>query len=427
MAYTTFSFDSYSFDIITQKLELKYSIDETLRFTEEFIFKVSPVSYNTAALDRACQLLFFIAGVSYYKTYAPKNISVNMGEIDEKLAQFLSKTYQRGLREFFYQNNIPITTDITFPINHIEELPLLHTATKPGMLIAVGGGKDSIVSYELAKKSSLPIKTWSLGHKNQLEPLVTIMAPDQHIWVERTIDKKLINRTLPDALNGHIPISAIFAAASSIICILTGTQDAVMSNEQSANEPTLYVDNEPVNHQYSKSAEFEQDYQSILEHLFGETIRYYSLLRPYFEAKIVQIFSENYYENYKAVVSSCNRAFTQNSNSIYWCGDCPKCAFAYLALFCFLPEEKVNTLFKGKNLLIDPNLTTTYKKLLGITEDGKPFECVGEIKESRVLMNIAKDKISLLNFGNYSIPKGFDWQNKMPNNIPRDILEKIAL
>ncbi|MEZ6331264.1 MAG: hypothetical protein R3B12_04640 [Candidatus Saccharimonadales bacterium] len=64
--------------------------------------------------------------------------------------------------------------------------------------------------------------------------------------------------------------------------------------------------------------------------------------------------------------------------------------FHFLALFA-LPEEKVTSLWNGKNLL-DTSLEPTYKQLLGLTEDGKPFECVGEIQESRCLMNVvAKD------------------------------------
>ena len=41
------------------------------------------------------------------------------------------------------------------------------------------------------------------------------------------------------ALNGHVPISAIISSVGVIVAILTGRRDVVVSNEQTANEPTL--------------------------------------------------------------------------------------------------------------------------------------------------------------------------------------------
>ncbi len=55
--------------------------------------------------------------------------------------------------------------------------------------------------------------------------------------------------------------------------------------------------------------------------------------------------------------------------------------FSYLGLSVFLPEEEVVHIF-GKDLLADAALTENFAALCGLGGH-KPFECVGEIDESR--------------------------------------------
>lgn len=427
--YSSFVFESYSFNAANNTAVFNYSFDSTLHFTETYIFTLPKVTdYDNAMLDRAVQLLFLIAGVSYYKAFPVKNIIIQSGTVDAELAGFLSFTYQHGLREYFYHNNMPVTTSVTFPTTTTAAVPTLTRQLTPAMLVAIGGGKDSVVSYEKAKQTDLPLYTWALGHAEQLAPLVDVIGADTHVSVARVLDTQLLDGSLKaaGARNGHIPISAIFAAVSTIVCILLGVQDSVMSNEYSASEPTLYVGEEPVNHQFSKSLQFEQSYQAILQHLFGDSVRYYSLLRPLHEAYVTELFSKHYYQKYKRVFSSCNRAYVQTSHAMFWCGACPKCAFTYLALVSFLPADEILPLWNGHDVLRDPRLQPTYEKLLGISPNGKPFECVGEIKECRALMDIVKSTYpELTNIYTYESPSDFNRAAFMPHSIPDDIAQKV--
>jgi len=431
MNYQSFIFESYAYDTTTSTATFTYSFDGTLLFTEAYVFKLPDelrVSYDIAALDRAVQLLFFIAGVSYYKAFPVNSIVIKNGSVDTHLADFLSNTYQHGLREYFYHNSMPVTTPVSFPTTVSATLQPIQQQLVPAMLVAIGGGKDSLVSYEKALLADMPVYTWSLGHAEQLAPLVNKLGPDKHVSVERRLDNQLLDGSLQatGALNGHIPISAIFAATSTIVCILLGVQDSVMSNEYSASEPTLYVGEEPVNHQFSKSLQFEQSYQSVLQHLFGSSVRYYSLLRPMHEAYVTEQFSKHYYAKYKDVFSSCNKAYVQKSHTMFWCGACPKCAFTYLALVSFLPADDILPLWNGHDVLRDPAMQPIYKKLLGIEPSGKPFECVGEIKECRALMDIAKSKYpELANTYTYDSPIDFDYTAFMPHALPNDILQRV--
>ncbi len=419
-----FIFDSYKFDSNSKQLDLLYQSGE-ITFIEsyKFDFDFQP-DYNLQALDRALQSLFFMAGVSYYKAFLAEEIVIKAGLLDSEGASFFSKTYERGLGEFFYTNSLDPKTSVQFFANSHKLEPDVIPESN-GLLVGIGGGKDSLVSIEILRDHA-KTATWSVGHRSQLEPLVAKIGLP-HFWVERKIDQQLIQLNSEGALNGHVPISAILSCVGVIVAILTGYQDVVVSNESSANEPTLTYQGVEINHQYSKSLKYEKGFQGYLKHSFGDSIRYYSFLRPLSEVHIAEIFARIGFTKYKEVFSSCNRAFTQDQNSMFWCGECAKCAFIFLALTPFIPRGELESLFHGKNLLRHAQLETTYKSLLGIDGD-KPLDCVGEIKESREAMRLAtKNYPELGQKYQFEIPADYSYKtlanHSMPNEI-HDILIK---
>lgn len=415
--YQEFSFDSYDFDANSGILSLQYSMDNTLKFVEGYRFDFPYVQYDENILDRALQALFFMAGVSYYKAFIPPKITVRTGELDRVMSTFFSKTYQRGLGEFWYVNNLDPATPVEFPITIPEPVvPFQYNGV--GQAIAIGGGKDSLLSEELLRGQPPEPMTWSLNHRPQLTPLIQRVG-SQHAWVERSWDPKLLELNKDGAYNGHIPISAIFACVGTVVAILSGKRDIVMSNELSASEPTLTYKNMEINHQYSKSLEFERDYQQYLIHTIGISPRYYSFLRPLSELRIAELFAKYGFEKYKDVFSSCNRAFVLSSNGISWCGNCPKCAFTFLIFTPFIERTELEAVWGGKNLLLDPALEVTYKQLLGIKGD-KPLDCVGEIKESRTAMDLAKKFYPELSKYHYDVPSDYNYQFVGNHLMPRE-------
>lgn len=421
-----FVFAHYHFDAATKTLELHYKIDETYHFKEQYVFNFPFVAYDPTVLDRALQNLFFMAGVSYYKTTLPSEIVVNTGQLDEPTAGFLSKTWQKGLGEFFYTNQLDPNTPIQFPHNSEPRAPLTASSTD-GSLIGIGGGKDSLVSVELLRDQP-SVATWSMGHSRQLVPLIELIDMP-HYSVERTWDPQLVTlNNQPGVMNGHVPISAILACVGTVTAILSGKRDVVVSNEASANEPTLTYQNVAINHQYSKSSEFERDYQAQLAHDFGDSQRYYSLLRPLSELRISEIFAQMALGKYSGSFSSCNRAFTHKQTELSWCGNCPKCAFVFLALTPFVRREQLEAIFGGKNLLLDDNLVPVYNGLLGIAGD-KPLECVGEVKECRAAMRLAQEHYPELGRYEFVLPPDYNFRDLYPDALPAEIhnllLEKL--
>jgi len=235
--YQNFIFKDYDFNIQTKTLRLYYGYDGLIEFCESYKFDFDFSTYDDVELDKALQSLFFMAGVSYYKAYLATNIVIDKGNINKASAEFLSKTYQRGLGEFFYINNLDPNHVINFPFNDFET-PISEPSTKSGMLVGVGGGKDSLVSIEVLRKNGHNITTWSLGHRSQLEPLVDKIGLN-HLWVDRQWDRTLLEHNSGDAFNGHVPISAILSCVGTVVSVLSSKQQAIVSNENSANEADL--------------------------------------------------------------------------------------------------------------------------------------------------------------------------------------------
>lgn len=424
--YKQFIFEDYQFDPRTKVLSLHYNYDDSVSFTETYRFDFPLQNLATEACDRAFQQLFFIAGVSYYKAYLAPEIVVRKGQLDQQMADFYAKTYRRGLGEFFYINQLDPRTPVVFPVTTQALQPVI-TPTLEGILIGLGGGKDSLVSVELFKKTRANVATWSLNHRPQLTPLVERVGLP-HYFVERQWDPSLVQHNAEGALNGHIPISAIFATCGVVVAVLTGRRDATVSNELSANEPTLHYKDIAINHQYSKSAEFEADFQGLLVHAFDQGPRYYSFLRPLSELRIAELFCRSGgLDRYDGVFSSCNRAYVHGNDQLFWDGMCPKCAFFFLVMAPFAKIEQLTAIFNGNHLLHDPDLQQTYKQLLGIAGD-KPLDCVGEIKESRTAMRLAQDKDeSLREKYTFDIPDDYDYTALGQHHMPPEIYDLFSL
>ena len=167
--------------------------------------------------------------------------------------------------------------------------------------------------------------------------------------------------------------------------------DAALSNERSANVGNTEKDGRIVNHQWSKSLEFEKAFRRLTVSVLPD-FRYFSLLRPLSELAIASLFSET--EKYDSVFTSCNKAFRLDESKRLdrWCADCDKCRFVFLALAPFMEKERLVSIF-GKNLLNDASQIDGYEELLGLRAF-KPFECVGEVIESALafLALIRKDE-----------------------------------
>ena len=254
-----------------------------------------------------------------------------------------------------------------------------------GVLVPVGGGKDSAVTLELLKGADVPVFAYIINPRGATIHTTESakLTADHVISVHRTLDKRMLQLNKEGFLNGHTPFSALVAFSSVIAARMAGLSYIALSNESSANEST--VQGSTVNHQYSKSFKFEEDFhQYQTDHLPGSAY-YFSMLRPLSEFQIAKYFAKQ--KQYHKIFRSCNAGSKTDS----WCGHCPKCLFVYLILSPFLSREEVKEIF-GTDMLNDPDMQPTLEQLVGIQEE-KPFECVGSRDEINTAIVMTIDNL----------------------------------
>lgn len=332
-------------------------------------------------LDRVLESLLLMLGISYWKLYCPKQMRTGSIVLTETQAKFWNTVYTKGLGEFFYRNAIDFRGLVQFPHGPDEDKQPISLPGVAGSILQLGGGKDSAVSGELLRGRSIPFDVACLNTSSVQKNVAQVMGKPI-IDVKRMLDPKLFELTRePGSYNGHVPISAVYAFVDLLIATLFGRQYIIASNEESANYGNVTYCGEVINHQWSKSWEFEQMFRHYVRDFVTPSISYFSLLRPLKEVNIVELFTR--YKEYFPVFSSCNANFRIHApqSDLLWCGECPKCAFVFLVLSAFLSKREVMDIFH-KDLFTDGKLIPLFEELLGLARF-KPFECVGTPEESK--------------------------------------------
>ncbi len=420
--FSSFVFDSYKLDKKKKTISFYYSFDDKIKFKEIIILSKNKINWkniNKELLDKILFNLHLALGVGYYKAYLPKKIIIRSGFLNKEQANFWNNLYLKGLGEFFYRNKINWHNLINFPYQNIKVSPT-KVKLRNRCLSPLGGGKDSCLAAEKLKELNQEFCLFSLrSSKIQKETAEIIGAP--YFYYDRKIDPTLFILNSEGAYNGHVPISNIYIWVSLLGAVLNNYNTLVFANEQSSNFGNVNYLGLDINHQYSKSGEFEKLISDYINNYISGDLNFFSLLRPYSELKIVKEFTA--YPKYLPKFSSCNRNFLiTKKNEKRWCGECPKCAFAFCLLSAYLPINKVTKIFQ-KNLFNDKKLLPLFQELWG-EKKFKPFDCVGTKEEVRAALILAgKQKEFQQSFiGNYFINK-ISYKIKNPENLIEENLK----
>lgn len=373
--YTEFVYRAYDIEKTENGVKLTYhfEIPGLAEFKPYWEFPVKK-DYDEELLDVLAFSLGMTELISYWKCACPKKVTVKCHGLSLWQAEWWKKLYFNGLGEFFYVNGIATDTESFMSIEADGENTDVYDDKRvyDGVLVPVGGGKDSVVTIKVLEEVGASFTTYSVNRINAVKEVIDVCSSKKEdIQVKRVLSKKLLDLNAEGYLNGHTPFSAIVAFSSFITAMLNGMKYIALSNETSANEST--VRNSTVNHQYSKSYEFEKDFCEYIKTVTNSDIHYFSLLRPLAELQIAGLFSKA--EEYHGVFRSCNAG----SKKGIWCNECPKCLFVYIILAPFLAEDRLVEIF-GEKLLDKPSLEKYFRELTGIDEN-KPFECVGTRSE----------------------------------------------
>ena len=362
-------------------LEYDFEIPNLSKFSPKLRILKKNMSFKSIDTAEARNIAFnigMIELISYWKSACPPKIIVKCGKLDEEQIEFWKKIYFYGLGELFFTNNIKTTMEDFVSIESegesTSEYEIISDSSN-GYIVPIGGGKDSCVTLETLKINRESDYALIINPKPVTLKCAEIagLDSDHIIEIYRTIDKRLLDLNAQGFINGHTPFSAMLAFVSYFTAYLLGKKYIALSNENSANESNVV--GEKINHQYSKSFEFEVDFENYSAKYLKAPVKYFSFLRPLNELQIAKIFSKH--EKYHPVFKSCNVG--SKGVEWKWCCDCAKCLFAYTILSPFLYRDKLVNIF-GEDLFEKESLLQTFIELTGNGEV-KPFDCVGTFEE----------------------------------------------
>jgi UDP-N-acetyl-alpha-D-muramoyl-L-alanyl-L-glutamate epimerase len=342
-------------------------------------------AWDTPWAAEAARLVHLVAGVSYFKTRAPGLIELDQ-PVRAKTLAMLRDLYRCGLGEFAYRNRLDLS-GLEFRAEVLDGPPTNYAPPVGRALVPFGGGIDSIVTVETVKHTHPDSSLFVVSPPTQPFAAIERVVPVTGlpvVRVTRHLDPQLLKPAAESGfLQGHVPITGVLTAIGVLCAVGRGFEALVLSNEWSASDGNLTVDGQMVNHQYSKSRDFEVAFAAAVRSALGPWPSVFSLLRPFTEVWVAERFAR--LAQYHQAFHSCNRAFAVDPARRLdrWCGECDKCCFIDLVLSPFLSKVELNDIFDGREPLVRPDLFERFEVLVGLSPDPKPFECVGEVGECR--------------------------------------------
>jgi len=414
--YPKFVYEKYYYKIAQNNLKIffDFKTDPDIRFKPTLIVKNIDQSCFKKIKKEVLDNLVFHLGLmeipSYWKATCSPEIEIQAGYLNKDQIKWWKDLIINGMGQFFYENKInwrqPDFLKIEssnrdgFPVGRREAIPVKNSL-KDRYLVPVGGGRDSIVTLEDLKKRKKEISCFLVSPTKAARKIVKIAGIRNSVIVGRKIVPALLELNKKGYLNGHTPFTAVLSFLSVFCAILFDYKHIAFSNEKSADEGNVRYLGRVINHQWSKSSEFERRFKNYCKKYLAKNVNYFSFLRPYTELEISKMFTK--YPKYFSVFSSCNVASKTGDR---WCGECPKCLFVYATLYPFLdynpptassrslreraPKKQLLKIF-GKDLFENKKLLPIMRALIGKGKP-KPLECVGTYKESRLALDLSYKK-----------------------------------
>lgn len=431
--YPKFIYQDYQIEDDEKNIYLKYHFEIEGLATFKPVLTILKKDFVWKNLDsKLAQNIAFhigmIEAISYFKATCSPYFYVKCGKLADEQIQWFKKLIYLGLGEFRYKNKISTAqNDFVQIITEGESIkPENLQENLTDCIIPIGGGKDSNVTLELLKQTSHKRFGFRINLEDVSKKCAEIAGLNENeiIEVKRQMDSNLLDLNTKGFLNGHTPFSALVAFISYFTAVMLDKKYIALSNEDSANESNIKGEN--INHQYSKTIEFEKDFREyVTNYICPNGPEYFSMLRPINEIQIAKLFAE--LETYHPIFKSCNLG--SKSKPWKWCCNCAKCLFPFIILSPFLEKEKLIRIF-GEDLFEKESLLQTFIELCGYGEN-KPFECVGTYEEvryavSKTIQNYKGKLPFLLNYyqDNFELLETDILQNYNENNhLPKEFDE----
>jgi hypothetical protein len=323
----------------------------------------------------------------YFRLTDYAAVRIDCSDIPEEAFSFFERYFQHGLAEFRYRRGLnpirPIRVYSSEPCNSGRPFPV----AGDGVLMLNGGGKDTVVMAELLKSTGLRLG-WCVINSSPAHQKVSDISGVKDVVSLRFARDKTVTKAARYRA-GHIPYSGVYMWMGLLAGLAQGFRYVTTGNEYSASFGNLQFKGVDVNHQHTKSFEYEREFASLIENNYATGIQSFSALRPFHDIGLAAMASR--LSAYFGAFSSCNRAKE-------WCGQCEKCAWTYLALAAFLEDDVLVEIF-GTDFLQGAN---TRRHLLQLAAGAiKPWECVGTQEETRLALSLYLARRPTIDFPRY--------------------------
>ncbi|MGK7942757.1 MAG: hypothetical protein AB4062_21885 [Crocosphaera sp.] len=391
-----------NFTIHEHHLDISYYADEFRFSTKIFYHDVSfsrlIENYSQSLINRIVAHIALFEGMKLCSLF-PKyyDISNIVEYLEEPVLELFVKIYQGVFGQHWYENNV---TDYLQPeIIYSGKLGIHHPVEILGsnktILTGCGGGKDSIVAMKLLQEVEIPFASMQYSHTvygkadlqhnliNQVLENVSLVEQHKISIFDDFIDFPFFDLYFPQNSGITAPETPVSVFESLILMLGKGYHYLSLAHEKSANIGNLFWTEigKEVNHQWGKSLEAEKMLAEFIQNNLLSNFQYFSILQPIYDIRIFEKLSK-----YPEVLSSIHSCNIQKP----WCKKCPKCAYVWLGFMAFLDPNIVDNIFR-KNLFDDDDLIPTFRQMLGLSTH-TPFECIGEINESRLMMKKCLEK-----------------------------------
>jgi hypothetical protein len=342
---------------------------------------------------RLVRALAIVEAFSYWKAFCSPAIEAVLPSADPAETAWWESFWPKAMGEFFYRNGI----DFTAP-------GFLRIIARPGPapagetvgsarnsqgsvppLVMFSGGKDSLALTYAIRDDDAPATDFFLYNPTESQRSLagSLASGGRIVEVRRQVLPELLALNASGHPNGHTPYSAYLAFAALLVGYLMGSTMVLAGNSRSDDEPNVgaYL-GMPVNHQWTKSHEFEAALGGYRDRWLPLSPHYSSPLRPLLELQIIRSLQPHMDAYLKT--ASCNKAKGES-----WCRKCAKCAWVFLATSSLFGHDLAVSKADG-DLFADPELSGLYEAMAGLPGAGdKPFECTGTEEEVRSAIQAA--------------------------------------
>ncbi len=313
------------------------------------------------------------------------------------LQQLWQAIYRGVWAQWRYENDLP---DEPGPVWHgapvaAHTRPVARDHRSDAALLFCGGGKDSLVAMKLLERAEVPFAShaYAASTYGTAAPQLALIdgllghgaarARHRQIVLDDFFDAPVLDLYGAElgvhTLTAAETPSSVFAALP--ILLAHGYTHAVLGHEASANRGNLVWarTGEEINHQWGKSLAAECLLDAYIRQELIADAGVFSVLMPIHDVVIFELLRRDL--DALAATHSCNQRKP-------WCCRCAKCAYVWLGYRAHLPAAPVTSMF-SEDLLEVPASAAFFRDLVGLGAH-TPFECVGQVEESRLALRLCQ-------------------------------------